>query len=301
MPSAGHAVERFVYRIFRATKRRFVRRKPDSLTRLFYWLLGIAERTMSPRKLTKLDVIDRRIWKTAYFARFGSTPPFSIRAGKPVALDSSDHKWPHGTLYDNSTNRAFNLKLYDFFGNRPDLAVLDLGCSGGAFVKMVLEDGFMAVGVEGSDVSRKLRSGEWDTCLYHLLTADIADEFQIVNSSGDPVRFHCITAWEVLEHIPSAKLPALLANIRRHLYPDGIFAASVAIFPDENPVTGAIYHVTLEPKSWWLDRFAEAGMRELNSHPFETKDYVRGHGVGLTNWSPNDGDGFHLVMKVAAP
>ena len=30
---------------------------------------------------------------------------------------------------------------------------------------------------------------------------------------------------------------------------------------------------------------------------FTTRDYVRGHGMGLTDWDPADGEGFHLVLK----
>jgi hypothetical protein len=32
---------------------------------------------------------------------------------------------------------------------------------------------------------------------------------------------------------------------------------------------------------------------------FTTRDYVRGHGMGLTDWDPADGEGFHLVLRRA--
>jgi hypothetical protein len=70
--------------------------------------------------------------------------------------------------------------------------------------------------------------------------------------------------------------------------------ASVDTAPDGNPILGAIYHTTLRPKSWWLEKFAEFGLSEAKNHPFATRDYVRGHGMGLIDWDPEDGEGFHL-------
>jgi 2-polyprenyl-3-methyl-5-hydroxy-6-metoxy-1,4-benzoquinol methylase len=252
---------------------------------------------MSARRVSKLDLVERRLWKAIYFQRFGTAGLYRLETARSVALESDDHKWPRGTAYNNSSNRAFNLKLYAFFNFRTDLRVLDLGCSGGGFVKSILEDGYTAVGVEGSDFSRKLRSGEWDTCPHHLLTCDITSRFDIQELTGTPVRFHCITAWEVLEHISTVRLPNLVENIERHLAADGIFVGSVDTAPDANPVTGAIYHVTLQPKSWWLEQFGRAGLVEWTNHPFETSDYVRGHGMGLADWDPADGCGFHLVLR----
>jgi hypothetical protein len=53
----------------------------------------------------------------------------------------------------------------------------------------------------------------------------------------------------------------------------------------------------LQAKSWWLAQFAKAGLVECTDHIFTTRDYVRGHGMGLTDWDPADGEGFHLVLK----
>src|SRR4029077_16199538 len=94
---------------------------------------------------------------------------------------------------------------------------------------------------------------------HHLLTADITSPFQVTTRDGEALSFHCITAWEVLEHIPTPKLTPFIANISRHPAPDGIFVASVDTAPDSNPVTGAVYHVTLQNKAWCLERFAKRG------------------------------------------
>jgi SAM-dependent methyltransferase len=299
--SLKHHVSRAIYRRYRSAKQFFIRRKPDALSSLFFWMwAGVGHRLTSGRDLTDLDRAERRLWKQAYFHHFGVKPLFLVKTDHPVASASDDHNWPRGTLYDNSTNRNFNLKLYHFMKRRPDLQVLDLGCSGGGFIKSIIEDGYMGIGVEGSDISQKLRSGEWDTCPHHLMTADISEAFQIVDANDQPVQFHCVTAWEVLEHIPTIKLPTLLINVSRHLIPDGIFVASIDMSQDANPVVGAVYHLTLQPRKWWLDRFAEAGMEEVTDHPFQTRDYVRGHGMGFKDWDPADGEGFHVVMRRSA-
>ncbi len=293
----GFRLRRLMYRRFRTAKQFFIRRPPDFLSKLFFWLLAQASILTSRRKLTKLDKVENGIWKAVYFQRFGTVPLFSLATARPVAKDSADHIWPRGTKYDNSTNRNFNLKLYSYFQYRPDLRVMDLGCSGGGLVRSILADGYCAVGLEGSDFSRKLRSGEWDTCPHHLFTCDITDDFRLRGSDGSAIQFHCVTAWEVLEHIPTDRITKLIENIAAHLAPDGIFVASVDAMPDGNPVLGAVYHLTLQPKSWWLEQFAAKGFHEIALNPFKTRDYVRGNGIGLTDWDPADGEGFHLVLK----
>jgi hypothetical protein len=78
-----------------------------------------------------------------------------VKTEFPVALDSPDHLCPWGTARDSSTNSRFNEKVYRLFeplGRFP--RVLDLGCSGGGFVRACLNDGCLAVGIEGSDFSK---------------------------------------------------------------------------------------------------------------------------------------------------
>jgi predicted TPR repeat methyltransferase len=146
-------------------------------------------------------------------------------------------------------------------------------------------------------VSQRSGSAEWGTIPHHLFTADASAPLSLVDREGRTVRFDCITAWEVLEHIPESVLAGFLANIVTNLAPGGIFVGSIATFPDADPILGAVYHVTLHGREWWLERFRAAGLVPVDVHPFETADYVRGHGRGLQDWDPADGDGFHVVMR----
>lgn len=289
-----HKLQRILYSIFRKSKKHYLSHPVRFDTFLFFGLVDLADKIMSPRQRESQSV-----WKQLYFVRYGTKPLYSVDTDKPVASDSHDHKWPRGTIADNSINPRFNLKLYDYFDYRNDLRVLDLGCSGGGFVRSFLEDGFIAIGLEGSDESKKLRSAEWDTCPHHLFTCDITSSFRVRDLNGSQVKFHCITQWEVLEHIPEESLDILFENIRSHLTDDGIFVASIDMAQDGNPITGATYHVTLKPREWWLSKFSDAGLIPVLSHNFETTDYVRGHGMGLKDWDPADGEGFHVVLKKA--
>jgi hypothetical protein len=174
----GHRTVRFFFRRYKSAREFFSDRKPDIFSRTFFWLRYRLQVLTSARRLSRLDKLERSIWKAVYFQRFGTEPLYRVVTEHPVAVESADHKWPRGTAFDNSSNRNFNLKLYEFFNFRSDLRVMDLGCSGGGFVMSFLEDGYTAIGLEGSDWSKKLRCGEWDTCPNHLLTCDITSTFQ---------------------------------------------------------------------------------------------------------------------------
>jgi len=302
-PGAGeavdfrHAVTRGLYRRYRACARHFLGRPANPLSSAFFRLLRVADHLASHRRLTASQVEANRVWKTLYAARYGSTPPYRLEAVRLLASDSADHQWPRGSILNSSLNRRFNLKLYDYFRPKPTFRTLDIGCAGGGFVRSLLDDGYEAIGIEGSDVSQRLGSGEWETIPYHLFTADGTAPFSFADRAGQRILFECITAWEVLEHIPEPKLGDLLVNIVANLAPDGIFVGSIALFPDGDPLTGAVYHVTLHEPLWWLERFRAAGLEPVQHHPFQTQDYVRGHGRGLQDWDPTDGDGFHVVMR----
>ena len=199
-------------------------------------------------------------------------PPeaLSIETDHPLAVDSVDHQWPSGTMRDNSKSPAFNRKLFALGPPR----VLDLGCSGGGMVEAILVGGGFAVGVEGSDYSRKANRAAWATIPGHLFTADATEPFQITRE-GEPVTFTAVTAWEFLEHIPEERLAGVFANIDRHLEPHGLLIVSVATIPDD--WQGHTYHATVRPAEWWVERLRVAGfglVPELTE--YFAPDWVRG-------------------------
>jgi len=152
-----------------------------------------------------------------------------------VAFESPDHLIPWGTSRDNSTNKKFVTVMRrrverEFPGST--CGALDLGCSGGQLVADFRSLGWLAVGLEGSDFSLKHGRANWPSLAgKNLFTCDVTRPFKIT-VDGRPAKFHLITMWEVLEHIPTPDLPQLFANIVGHLEEGGYFIASTTSAPD---------------------------------------------------------------------
>ena len=154
-----------------------------------------------------------------------------VKAEREVAYNSPDHLMPWGTRSDNSRNLRFNQKLYHLFPKQENpIAVLDIGCSGGGFVKSCLDDGCLAVGLEGSDFSKKRRRAEWATIPDFLFTCDVTRDFEIMLDDGNPralraerssydgksqkrIQFDIVTAWEVM----STSRPKICEDLQKTL------------------------------------------------------------------------------------
>lgn len=195
---------------------------------------------------------------------------FQIATDYPIAADSNDHLYPRGTANDNHANKRFNEKLIRLIGGGT-VSVLDLGCAGGGMVKMFLDAGHIAVGIEGSDYSQKAQRAAWAFYPGNLFTADATKPFS-VSVNGSPHQFDAVTAWEFFEHIKEPDLPGVIDNILRHLKVGGWLIASIAdtqvTFNEVNKAK-VIYHHTVKPANWWIDLFASNGMR----HDKATDDY----------------------------
>ncbi len=207
---------------------------------------------------------------------------FAVETQYLVDVDSPDHLQPCGTLQDNSTNVRFNEKLSQLYGERGvkiGLRILDLGCAGGGFIKSCLDEGCFAVGLEGSDYSRKYCRAHWPILdNKFLFTADITKPFSVRsvnNREAQPISFHVITMWEVLEHLREEELTQTFLNIKNHLDNRGILVVSVAIF--EHAHNGVDLHQSVHPTSWWLERFNQEGfVRMPKLEEFFNGMYVRG-------------------------
>ncbi len=213
-----------------------------------------------------------------------------VHTEKPVAYDSPDHVMPWGTKQDNSTNLPFNLKLARWI-DPADLRVLDLGCSGGGFVRTVLQMGCLAVGIEGSDYSKVRGRAEWSTIPDYLFTADVTEPFRVtgrrLGEEPRPLRFTVITAWEVIEHVHRDKLGRVLENIDAHLEPNGVVVMSVSPRPDV--VNGVALHQTVEGPDWWLKLCERNGFVHHGAAVrYFRDDWIRSE--------PNAPQSFHLVL-----
>jgi hypothetical protein len=120
--------------------------------------------------------------------------------------------------------------------------------------------------------------------------------------SGQNAAFNVITAWEVLEHIPASDLGSLLKNVHSHLQDSGYFIGSISLVEYVGR-DGIPYHVTLQPKTWWRDKFQKCGLTMITDHPFNEHMFCRGNGPQFQdfhNYFQHPEDGFHFVAKKAA-
>jgi SAM-dependent methyltransferase/glycosyltransferase involved in cell wall biosynthesis len=223
-----------------------------------------------------------------------------MKTDHPIAIGSADHVHQRGSANDDTRHPPFVASCERHFSNRP-IRHLDLGCAGGGLVWDFIQAGHQSFGVEGSDFSARIRRAYWRVVPDHLFTADITEPFTLLDASGNPAIFDVVSAWEVLEHIPETAVDTLFTNIVRCLRPGGIFAASVATFPDEDPATGAVWHVTIKPRDWWLERAAAHGLRPADGDAgFATADFARGSGnLRMHDWDVRlqSDMGFHLLLE----
>jgi cyclopropane fatty-acyl-phospholipid synthase-like methyltransferase len=220
----------------------------------------------------------------------------------PVAYESPDHTTPRGTINDNSFNRVFNDKLVAAMGGA--IRVLDLGCSGGGFVRSLRDQGIDAYGIEGSDRSRRIKRAEWATIPERLFTADVTRPFRLVGNGDDsePQCFDVITAWEVLEHIAEPDLAGVFANIRQHLSVSGRLIVSIS--PNDDFFDGVNLHQTVRPFEWWVAKIHSFGWSHMpRMLQWFSPDWVRGRmgyridGTGEVHIDSDAWNSFHLVLE----
>lgn len=208
---------------------------------------------------------------------------FKVITDHPIAFDSHDHIRPHGTAMDNSRWPMFNEKLYDLFPADQTLFIMDVGCSGGGFVKDCLDDGHQAIGLEGSDYSLLRKRAEWATIPDNLFTCDITYPFR-VEYEDEPCLFDVITGWELLEHMPEGRLDTMIDNCINHLKPGGYGIFSVS--PNHE-----YWHVCVHDKAWWLNKFN--GHNMVNNEElikYFGDDWIRGPKQEACN-------SYHLVLQ----
>jgi 2-polyprenyl-3-methyl-5-hydroxy-6-metoxy-1,4-benzoquinol methylase len=169
-------------------------------------------------------------------------------------------------------------KLSDLYAGQ-SLAVMDLGCAGGGFVKNINDAGHLGVGLEGSDYSMRRKRAEWATIPDRLFICDCTKPFVVSfedTAKSVPISIDVVTAWAFLENIKVDDLAAVFRNIADHLNPNtGLFIASVHL--RGCVIDGHQYHATVRPEWWWRDEFRKNGFfiidRALN---YFEDDWVRG-------------------------
>ncbi len=215
-----------------------------------------------------------------------------LKTDFPLAFDSPDHLFPYGTAQDNSVNERFNAKLFALMASRTpfhEIKILDLGCAGGGFVRSCLNRGAFAIGLEGSDFSKKRYRAEWPLLAdKRLFTADISRPFALFRKQ-ETLCFDVITSWEVFEHLAEERVDQAIQNIRTHLKESGL--AILSISPNDSTVNGTQLHLCIQSKSWWLEKFHQHGLIHMTRYEhYFNGQYVRGP-------KQNAPGSFHLILS----
>lgn len=197
---------------------------------------------------------------------------FNLVCDKPVAIDSPDHIYPHGTANDNSKNYNFNKFIYGIIDANP-ISIIDIGCSGGGMIEDFLNDGCVAVGLEGSNYSLLNKRACWATIPEHLFTCDVTENYQLYYNDRE-FTAHVITAWEVMEHFKPEKVDFVLSQIHKHLKTNGLFICSISLGNHGNET----WHQCVQTIDWWNEKFHNRGFKireDLKKHIHSNDAWVR--------------------------
>lgn len=174
--------------------------------------------------------------------------------------------WKHDNYREFSpglrAGEMFNLpKFVRIFKAR---SVLDAGCGSGKLMRSLIEQLSPEVTIHGFDIAENCLDPWFD---------DIKDEVLHLGCLWEPGElpgaYDFVICTDVLEHIPTDRIPAVLANL---------FAATnrccylaVALFEDGYgpEILGQPLHLTVRPPDWWRQQIRSAGFAELK-HAVET-------------------------------
>jgi hypothetical protein len=214
-----------------------------------------------------------------------------VKTDFPVAFDSPDHLIPYGTKKDLSRQPRFEVKLISYMNYKEFNKILDLGCSGGAYISNMHDLGFYAIGLEGSDYSKINKRGPWAYLAdFALFTADITKPFEIISNTKNLVdQFDIITSFEVFEHLKENEIDNLFQNIKIHTHKNSRLILSIST--NDSFYKGVNLHQTVKSKNWWLSKFSTLGWEECKlSMKFFNGQYLRGNRF-------NAKDSFEVVLK----
>ncbi|MBW3539457.1 MAG: tetratricopeptide repeat protein [Planctomycetes bacterium] len=132
--------------------------------------------------------------------------------------------------------------------------VLDAGCGSGKLMRKLLEEHGGEFRVHGMDISGNCLDPFFDSIREQVLTVGCLwkrDDF--------PGRFDAVICTDVLEHIPTDRVPEVLANFRGCA--SKLCYVAIALFPDGfgPKLLGEPLHLTVKEPAWWHERFTEAG------------------------------------------
>jgi SAM-dependent methyltransferase len=138
-------------------------------------------------------------------------------------------------------------------------SILDAGCGSGKFMRRILEQHANEFTIRGFDIA--------DNCLdpwFAGREAELLTTGCLWEASALPAPNDAVVCTDVMEHIPTDRVPEVLRNLR-HAATRCVFLG-IALFPDAfgPKVLGAPLHLTVKPVDWWRDQVAAAGLQMIS-------------------------------------
>jgi hypothetical protein len=153
--------------------------------------------------------------------------------------------------------------------------ILDAGCGSGKLMWRLMNEYPGEFDVHGFDIS--------DNCLDPCF-GSMKDRVLTVGCLWNPADFtkvyDAVICCDVMEHIPTERVPAVLANLRQSARRFAFF--SISVIPDAfGPMLiGEALHLTVQKPNWWFAKLALAGFKMtsyatgLGGNGRETQLYV---------------------------
>ena len=169
-----------------------------------------------------------------------------------------EHIWTHDAYrtFSPGLQNVDKVALIDELRRRDCRTVLDAGCGTGKLMQRLMTEYAREFDVHGFDISANCLDPFFDEIKDDVLTVGC-----LWNSDDLSGEYDAVLCTDVLEHVPTEHVPAVLENLRRCTKKFAYIA--VALFPDGfgPKLIGEPLHLTVQPPNWWFAKLGIAGFR----------------------------------------
>ncbi len=152
-----------------------------------------------------------------------------------------------------------HLNLIGCFRKLGVRSILDAGCGSGKFMRRILEQYSAEFTIRGFDIATNCLDPWFAGREAELLTTGCLWDPAALPRPNDAV-----VCTDVMEHIPTDKVPAVLTNLRAAAT-HAVFLG-IALFPDYfgPKFLGKPLHLSIKPPEWWREQAEKAGMTPVS-------------------------------------
>jgi SAM-dependent methyltransferase len=195
-----------------------------------------------------------------------------------------EQMWQHDDYrtFSPGLHALEHLDLVGCFRKLGVRSILDAGCGSGKFMRRILEKHAAEFTIRGFDIAANCLDPWFAGREAELLTTGC-----LWDPAGLPGPNDAVVCTDVMEHIPTDKVPAVLANLRAAAT-KAVFLG-IALFPDGfgPKVLGRPLHLTVQTPEWWRAQAAAAGLAAASV-------VVQKHQSGQPMW-------LYLLARPVAP